>query len=79
MNDGGVAPFFLSLRYRITVSSVLHSTPLAPGILLVVLTAQEAGRHTVEVWTQWGIEKSRSPALGIKFRFSDRLVLVQSL
>jgi len=56
------------------VCSVLHSNALAPGILLLVLTAQEAGRHTGEVWTQWGIEKSRAPALGIKLRFSGRLV-----
>ena len=79
MNDGRVAPFFLSLRYRTKVSGVLRSNVLAPGILLVVLTAQEAGRHTDEVWTQWGLEKSRAHVLGIKFRFSDWLVLVQSL
>jgi len=34
------------------VCSVLHSNALAPGVLLLVLTAQEAGRHMGEVWTQ---------------------------
>ena len=53
---------------------MLRSNALAPGILLLILTAQEAGRHTGEFWTQWGIEKSRAPALGNKFRFSDRQV-----